>query len=439
MNRRTSRKRSDDSDIGQDSAAAGEHEAFLDFIEARHKALVASPGTESPMLIWVVLNHWQTFRDRLGMRNFDRLVRELLERFRSRTGPGDRIERFGEAALALVVHPESLSGDGSQWAEAALEELSRKIPEIDGRPVAASVSIGLSPLSRHRRKPEETLLDAVQVAERLSREGRSQFEIFEPGISASQAFESQELLVELLRESLRENRIQVMSQPMLGIGEDQARYFQVWARPVSRDGELIPASRFINLTGHAHVLSRLELWVLAYTVRLVSRRRSGAGAIQFFVHLTPRLLNRRMLDWFRERLKEFPELTNALILEFALDDVSRSGEPIREALDELTGLGLGICLTGLDETGFADPQIHQLPAQFLRMTDEFVHRYCDDSDLAARFGEFIKETHGTGKKVIMAGVRDEQTMIRLWKINVDLVQGDFIQPPQEGSKLLREL
>lgn len=414
-------------------------EAFLDLADKHHAAFLDDPEASPAALAWIALNHWRSFRDRLGFRGFEQLNRALVERIRSGLQAGDHVARFGASGVVVLLDPVDGRRDYAAWAKSVLDNLSREILTLDGRPLAASVSIGLCRFDRHLRQAEETLLDAAQTAERLAREGKNQFEIHQPSISASQISGNEHLLIELLRESLRENRIRIMFQPLLEVGEQESSYFQLWARLVSPEGEMIPASEFLEVAQRNRILGKLERWVLAYAIRFLTGRRDRLGGLGLFVNQLPELMSEQMMQWFAERLGRLPEVARALILEFQLDDLYRAEQPAEQTLARLRKLGMRVSIAGLDETVFSDPGVLRLPADFLRMGGSFPARFSEDADLAENFEEFIRQAHQAGRRIIMPNVEDESIMIRLWKLDVDLVQGDMIQPARESLELARSL
>jgi EAL domain-containing protein (putative c-di-GMP-specific phosphodiesterase class I) len=76
--------------------------------------------------------------------------------------------------------------------------------------------------------------------------------------------------------------------------------------------------------------------------------------------------------------------------------------------------------------------LKHLPADYLRMKSDFAHRVLDDAALAARFEAFAKAARAAGRKLIVPMLEDAEEVSRIWQMDVDLIQGNFIQQPSEA-------
>ncbi len=73
-----------------------------------------------------------------------------------------------------------------------------------------------------------------------------------------------------------------------------------------------------------------------------------------------------------------------------------------------------------------------LPANYLRMKADFAHRLLDDQELTERFEAFASAARSARRKLIVPMLEDAEEVSRIWQMDVDLIQGNFIQQPSEA-------
>ncbi|MGB0515235.1 MAG: EAL domain-containing protein, partial [Wenzhouxiangellaceae bacterium] len=103
----------------------------------------------------------------------------------------------------------------------------------------------------------------------------------------------------------------------------------------------------------------------------------------------------------------------------------------RTVLESLRELGVSVTLSGVDEKVPEAILLHHLPADYIRMNADFARRLINDHTLADRFQRFTQRARGAGRRLIVTMLEDAEEVSRIWQMDVDLIQGNFIQQPTE--------
>ena len=205
-------------------------------------------------------------------------------------------------------------------------------------------------------------------------------------------------------------------------------------RLVGPDGALIPAARFIPVAAERGVLPAVDHWMIAHAIEILGAR-AGAGqeVPTIFLNQSPAVIDDdRFFKWLVEQVEPLDKGQRKLVLEFNIMDLKPRIRDARNVLAQLQKLGLGISLTGIDEKVPETVLLKHLPADYLRMKYDFAHRVLDDAALATQFEAFAKSARAAGRKLVVPMLEDAEEVSRIWQMDVDLIQGNFIQQPSEA-------
>lgn len=405
---------------------------LLQFLEHQsHRA--RSGGGAAPLAGWVVLDEFSQHRDQLGLSGLERLMHAIHERLRVQLEGHDLCARFGLDAIALVLDPGGGDRDVEHDLNALLRAISANLFEIGDHMVAATISIAIRRVHDDSRKAETALVRAARAAEQLSARGGNRFE------TASAAPEDGDLpstLLTQLTRALNEDTLKVVFQPLLAVSGAERERAQLLPRLTGADGNLIPAARFIPVAAERGILPRLDRWMIDHALHMVAERASASEPLpQYFLNQSAALIDdAKLLKWLRGRVADVPGTAAGLALEFNILELKPRIRRARTVLQTLRDLGVSVTLSGVDEKVPESVMLHHLPADYLRMKADFARRLVSDNGLADRFQRFALRAREAGRQLIVPMLEDAEEVSRIWQMDVDLIQGNFIQQPTEQPK-----
>lgn len=385
-----------------------------------------------PAVCWIVLDDMLDHRNQVGFSGLEKLMHAIHERVRVHLDARDMTARFGIDAIAVLMDSGAGERTYQRGGEAILKAVNGGLFEIDEQMLAASVSVSISAVRETLDPPEANLVEAARAAERLSELGGNRFEWSDR--SSGNDEQSPGTLLGQLTKALRDNSIKVVFQPLLATSGPERERLQLLPRLTGPDGRLIPAARFIPVAAERGVLPALDHWMIAHAVKLLRNRNQSGGSVPtLFLNQSPALLeDQKFFDWVAERVADLESDQRGLVFEFHIMELKPRLRVAREVLDRLQKLGIGISLTGIDEKVPETVLLKHLPADYLRMKADFARRVLADESLAERFTGFAAMAHKAGRQLIVPMLEDAEEVSRIWQMEVDLIQGNFIQQPSEA-------
>lgn len=406
---------------------------LLEWLDQQARKAINSGGMESaPAVGWILLDDSPQHRNQLGFRGLDRLMHAIHERIRVQLDPSDLSARFGLDAIGLVLETEDGRRDFQRVIAAVLKSINSSLFDLGEHSIAATVSIGIRPVPHTPRSPEFSLVQAANDTEQMSKQGGNRGHLCTQPQNGEDTDAPASMLSRLKR-ALRDDTLKVVFQPLLATTGAERERAQLLPRLIGHDGELIPAARFVPIAAERGLLPALDRWMIRQALTIIqARTRSTGQPPQYFLNQSAALIDdEKGIEWLHELLQDMPAPDTSLILEFRILELKPRLRRAREVLLRLQALGVGVSLAGVDETVPDAVLLEHLPADFLRMRPDFARRLLQDQGLAERFQKFTRLARAAGRQLIVPMLEDAEEVARIWQMDVDLIQGNFIQQPTE--------
>jgi len=248
-----------------------------------------------------------------------------------------------------------------------------------------------------------------------------------------------DLMLEIIRRSLEENRVDVYMQPVVSLPQRRVRFYEALSRLRMEDGTLILPSQYIRIAEPAGLMSAVDNVLLFRCVQVLrswSQRSKDVGVFCNLSHET--LADEDFFAQFSEFMEQHQELSSTLIFEIAQSTFARCGAVEDAHLTRLADLGFTFSMdkvTTLD-IDFALARHRQVrhfkvPARLLlgdpAKASARVHP-ADLKELLARFG----------LNLIAERVEQERDVVDLLDYNVDFGQGFLFGEPKPIREALGE-
>lgn len=409
-----------------------EPQAFLDRLEAAGRAIGDRRNTAPTAAVaWVQTDDRPAHLERLGFRGLLRLEKAVGERILANLGPGDVGTKFPGPAIGVLLELESGQRDIGQWAADTVRAVSGELFEWDDQAVAATVSIGLCVVdSNVSEGADQALREAAGLAEALTASGGNRAKIWQ--LPRSHDDDRARLILRHLVEALKSNALRVVYQPIMAVGDSEKSRYQLLPRLAGPDGRLIAAAEFVPQAAVRGVLPVLDRWMLGRAVQILRGQSADTSIMCIFLAQSSALIDDpKFLAWLVKQLKAKPELARRLVLEFSIADIQARLKPALGVLTTLKGHGLEICIGGVDENSPEELLLEHVPADYLRMAPAFTKQLLAKEAVSRRYRQFAIRARAAGRSIIIPMLEDAESVARVWQMDVDLIQGNFIQEPRE--------
>lgn len=390
--------------------------------------LVGQSGVHGTLL-YIAPDDFKPLRERLGIAGSDLVLTDFANLLKENLpGENDVVARFDAEVFTLI-----LQGVEEEQATAAaqriLQAVEQNIFDTNGQTTSLTCSIGIALYHEDLHDVHE-LLQRGEKAYRKAAAGGNCFFLYNPQTEGMAEREQAALRVKQLKTALRDNRFQLLFQPIVSLHGDPAENYEVLLRMLDDDGNQVLPGDFMPAAEQAGLMGGVDRWVLAHTVKaLVERRRAGRHT-HFFIKVSGESLRDEMLlPWLRDLLKAAKVEGDYLTLQMSEAVASSNLKLIKPLIEGLHQLRIK---AGLDHFGLAPNYANLLrhaAVDYLKIDGNLIRGIAQNKENQARVSEIATLAQESGKKTIAEFVEDAGSLSSLWNCGVDYIQGYFLQEP----------
>jgi diguanylate cyclase (GGDEF)-like protein len=397
---------------------------FEEFLQ--HEIVRATRHERAFSLMMIDLDNFKYINDTFGHPVGDMVLKELTAMLAVGLRKGDVLARLGGDEFAVIL-PETPAVAGLNVANKLHQALASREFELPVGKIRTTASFSLVSFPEDGKTQGEitAAMDVVlykaktrgknQVMTADSEEDRSMMTIFRQG--------------DLLRNAIREGRIEAFLQPIVEVGTGAVMAYEVLVR--IRDGEtIIPAGEFIEVAEELGMAQELDREVfrkgLAHYAK-IARRDPRA---KMFFNLFPRSFND--LEWVRG----IPELVRGagvpcenIVLELTEREALPNLIQVRAVIEELRRARISVALDDFGSGFSSFLYLKYLAIDYVKIEGSFVRQIVADERDRIMVEHINGMAHQFGLKTVAEFVEDEATANMLVEIGVDYAQGYYFGRP----------
>lgn len=244
---------------------------------------------------------------------------------------------------------------------------------------------------------------------------------------------------DMLELSLKERRISLDAQPVVN-ADDRSRvlHLEIFSRIIKENGELLSAALFMPFAERLKLVSLLDRIVLE-KVMLLNRIELGIEKVAVNFSAAS-LQDQSFRQWIESALEKFPATAPQLIFEFPEFSVVQNLSLLKDFSGFVRKYGHGI---GLDHYGQSFSHLGYLQSirpDYVKIDRAYTGELKEEgSDSRFYIESLCSVAHSIDIAVIAEGVETEQQYQILKGLNIDAVQGYFIERPKPLKSLIKNV
>lgn len=373
---------------------------------------------------FIDLDHFKQVNDNFGHKMGDRLLREVTKRLQRALRTSDTLSRWGGDEF-VVLCPDLNSLEDAREITQKLALLTRELITIDDTDFPFSFSAGFAVYPDDASDGEMLLAQADRAMFYAKAQGRNNIQFFNT-IAAKETGRQSFYIQSRLSNAIHNDEIVAWLQPLICAKTGDVIGAEVLARWHEPEMGWIPPTVFIPMAESMGLIDKLgqSVWLQALrafpllpddhrlSVNLSKRQLFSSTIVQQFYNdvLTANIKPAQIML----------EITEGI----ALSDV----EFARERIAELDAHGFGIAIDDFG-TGYSSlSQLHEIPADELKLDIAFVRRIHEGSGLAIATA-IISIAKSLHLECVAEGVEDEPTARLLTEMGVEVLQGYYFAKP----------
>jgi diguanylate cyclase (GGDEF)-like protein/PAS domain S-box-containing protein len=397
---------------------------------------------ETLALLLLDLDGFKQVNDSLGHDAGDLLLKEVAERFREVTRPGDTLARLGGDEFALLLegaHETSACRVAGRLLKCLEQPMAVADLELE---IGASIGIAVHPGGPGRA--EDLLRHADLAMYAAKGAGRGRYEIFK--FEMAREFGELLGLEHELRGGLQSAEFSVHYQPEIALDTGNVVGVEALMRWNSPSRGFVPPIQFIPVAEASGLIHQLGEFVLREACEQTATWRAEGRLPERFVtwvNVSGKQLSAGGISGLVQRelaAAGLPaEFLGLEVTETAVVQEGVVGERARSELEELHDLGVRIAIDDFG-TGFSSlGQLRHFPIDMIKVDRSFVQGVEHDAKDAAIASNLVSLAHALGLVAIAEGIERKGQLDSFRELGCDLAQGYLFArpvPPEELGDLL---
>jgi cyclic-di-GMP phosphodiesterase TipF (flagellum assembly factor) len=238
-------------------------------------------------------------------------------------------------------------------------------------------------------------------------------------------------LLETIRASLEENRVDLYLQPIVSLPQRKLRYYEALSRLRDADGQVIMPSQYIEVAGAAGLMSVVDNLLLFRCVQVLRRLATRTREIGIFCNISAETLaDAEFFPQFVDYMQANRDLAGLIIFEFAQEAVLKAGPVGEKNLGRLAEMGFALSMDHVETLALDFVRLKALGFRHLKLRASTMMQGMSGAGAAVAAEDFKKLLSRHGLNLIAERVEDEKTVLQLLDYGVDYAQGYLFGEPR---------
>ena len=241
----------------------------------------------------------------------------------------------------------------------------------------------------------------------------------------------EQAILDLVREGLRENGVELALQPIVSLPQRKRRFFECYSLVRTNDGRIIVPEQYLEIAERHGLLTAIDNLLLFRCMQTVRRIRKSNANVGFFLNISPHTLaDRGFFRDFIQLMSQNSELAPAIVFEFPQRALREADESLWRDLDRLAQLGFRF---SMDQVRDLDIDAAALSGRHFRFLKLEAGRVTE----AARNGllgndpKLLKRTLDSyAIDLVVERIETEPMLLEVLDLHVDFGQGFLFGEPR---------
>ncbi len=392
----------------------------------------AQAGQAPSTYIQIDIANIDTIKDQFGISAIDKLSAHIAEALKQVCSENETLGKITDESFGILTsenNEDQLTSLGNQFREA----IESDPVTIKNQKISPEIYIGATTLE----PSVEDVSDAMSAA-KSARDYAWENEIQTLYIFASEARSLTGTLLDQkwtqeLQDAIRENRLQLLFQPVVSIAGSSEDRYQVYTQLVSKEGAKISVAELLPSIERSGVSAMLDRWVVTTALKKLAEHTDKSPESLFFIKLTTGALNdQQFTPWLEKQCKNYNINPFRLVFDMREESIVSHLKDARDFASRLQQLGCQIAIDAFGISQEPEKILSMIPASYLKLSFQLMASLKNgDKDRIEEIKHICEQAKNKNTMTIAPFVESAEALSQIWSINIDFVSGDFFSEPSD--------
>jgi len=373
---------------------------------------------------FIDLDHFKQVNDSFGHKVGDNMLKQVTKKLHMALRSTDTLSRWGGDEF-VVLCPDLNTLEDAREITNKLFAVANEDITIEGTNLPFTFSAGFAVYPDDAENAEMLLSQADRAMFYAKAQGRNNIQFFNT-IAAKESGRETFYIQRRLMQAVHNEQIQCWLQPLISAQTGMVIGAEALARWYEPEQGWIPPGVFIPMAENMGQIDKLgqSVWrqALQSLVLLPEQHRLSVNLSKR--QLFSNSIVTRLLDDVKNANIDPEQIMLEITESIALSDVAYA----RERIIELDKKGFGIAIDDFGVGYSSLSQLHEIPADELKLDISFVRRIHEKSGLSMA-AAIISIAKALDLECVAEGVEDERTAELLGSMGVEVLQGYYYAKP----------
>ena len=238
-------------------------------------------------------------------------------------------------------------------------------------------------------------------------------------------------ILDLLRDGLRENRVELALQPIVSLPQRKRRFFECYSRIKAADGKVLVPEQYLDIAERFGLVTAIDNMLLFRCIQLLRKLRKANANVGFFLNISQRTLADR--DFFREFINlmaQNAELAPAIVFEFSQKAWDTADNTLHRDLDRLAQLGYRFSLDKVTNLDIDVPALSSRHFRFIKIEATRLAQAAASGAIGDDPKSFKRMLDSYAIDLIVDRIESEPMLLELLELSIDFGQGYLFGEPR---------
>jgi cyclic-di-GMP phosphodiesterase TipF (flagellum assembly factor) len=238
-------------------------------------------------------------------------------------------------------------------------------------------------------------------------------------------------ILDLLRDGLRENRVELALQPIVSLPQRKRRFFECYSRIKAADGKVLVPEQYLDIAERFGLVTAIDNMLLFRCIQLLRKLRKANANVGFFLNISQRTLADR--DFFREFINlmaQNAELAPAIVFEFSQRAWDSADNTLHRDLDRLAQLGYRFSLDKVTHLDIDVPGLSSRHFRFIKVEATRLAQAAASGAIGDDPKAFKRNLDSYAIDLIVDRIESEPMLLELLELSIDFGQGYLFGEPR---------